>query len=105
MPKEAQREIYKTASSDKDYKHYSFCLGGWCLWVTFRHHRHLGCRGRPCPLADLGDSRILRGGDSITALDIFTVALPCFGFVRLFVRFLYWRLKPGIVTLSRVPEP
>ena len=84
---------------------YSFCLGGCCLWVTFPHFRHLGCSGRPCPLADLGDYRILRDGDSITALDIFTVALPCFGFVCLFVRFLYWRLKPGIVTLSRVPEP
>ena len=71
MPKEAQREIYKTASSDKDYKHYSFCLGGWCLWVTFLHHRPLGCRGRPCPLVDLGDSRILRDGESISALDIF----------------------------------
>ena len=42
-------------------------------------------------MADLRDSRILRDGDSITALDIFTVALPCFGFVRLFVRFLYIR--------------
>ena len=55
----------------------------------------LGCSGRPCPLADLGDSCILRDGDSITALDIFTVALPCFGFVCLFVRFLYWRTIAG----------
>ena len=65
------------------------------MWVTFPHFRHLGCSGRPCPLADLGDYRILRDGDSITALDIFTVALPCFGFVRLFVRFLYWRTIAG----------
>ena len=65
------------------------------MWVTFPHFRHLGCSGRPCPLADLGDSRILRDGDSISTLDIFTVALPSFGFVRLFVRFLYWHIIAG----------